>query len=122
MVTKVMQLFPTKENGNYKLFDGQVIYYGSSIFAIERQKKLAERLSVQAVYDNKLINVDLIHMQEHFYRAIVPNIGVFYFMLENPRNVYTYQDGKKISLSVLTPVNEEEFERACREHHFFFVG
>lgn len=99
-----------------------MIYYGNAIFAIEHQKKITGKLSIQAVNGDKLIDVDLICMQEHFYRAIVPDVGVFYFMMEKTRNAYTYQDGKKISLSVLTPVNEKEFERACREHHFFFVG
>lgn len=116
----VKLLFPTFKRGIYS--DLSQKYSGIGVFAIVRQQNPQKKLSIQAVYSGQLISVDLIYMPNHFYRAQVKDIGVFYFMIEKPRDVFMNIDCQKVPLSVLTPVNEDDFNRACREHHFFFVG
>lgn len=117
----IVQLFPTDKKGIYEQFSEQQFYYGNPIFAIEYRKKQSSKLSIQAVYEGLQITVELIHMPKHFYKAEMVGVGIFYFMMEKPRNTYMMNGDQKIPLSVLTPVNEDEFDRACRENHFFFV-
>ena len=60
--------------------------------------------------------------ENHFYRSEeISDIGVFYFEVIN-ENFFYYKNGEKNLLSLLSPVNNDRFEWACKEHRFFFVG
>ena len=68
------------------------------------------------------LDVELYLMKNHFYRSEeISDIGVFYFEVIN-ENFFYYKNGEKNLLSLLSPVNNDRFEWACKEHRFFFVG
>lgn len=121
---KVLQLFATSKTGVYTPYGEESTISAISIFAIGfvTRGEYPQKLRILAINEGREEYIDLIYMPDHFYRAEVPNIGNFYFVIENPRNVFTRLDGEEVRLSVLTPVNEEFFEQACKEHQFFFVG
>lgn len=119
---RVHQLFLSKERGIY-LTSEETAITGMSFFAIIREKKLPQKLKIRAVLHNQEQVIDLVYMPKHFYRAEVPTIGTFYFSVNNPLNANSVdENGQRVKLSVLTPVNIEQFEEACRIHRFFFVG
>lgn len=121
---KVLQLFATAETGVYVPYSEESTISAISIFAIGfvTRGEYPQKLKILAVNAGKEEYIDLIYMPDHFYRAEVPNIGNFYFVIENPRNIFAILDGERVKLSILTPVNEDSFEQACKERQFFFVG
>lgn len=119
---KVRQLFATSKTGIYA---PEYTISAISIFAIEVIKKgeYPQKLKILAINAGKEQYIDLIYMPEHFYRAEVPNVGMFYFMVDTQSNISMHLDDKETArLSILTPVNEDFFNKACREYGFFFVG
>lgn len=116
----VVKLFaPTERRGHFKIVEDTEILSGMFFFAFIRIKPYPKELSIKAVHQNVEKDIRLKFMPDHFYRAEVPGIGNFYFSSDNPRDVYTEDN---VPLSVLTPINEDLFEYACKEHRFFFVG
>ena len=124
-VTKniVRQLFPSEEKGVF-LTNDQTEVSDCSIFAIIRiVQPYPPKLQIKAIMQKKEIDVDLIYMPDHFYRAEVPPIGNFYFSVENPDKIFSLnEEGERVKLSILIPINTDQFENACRLHRFFFVG
>lgn len=126
-IIKVRQLFATSKTGIYAPYGKEYTISAISIFAIEysiiQKSGYPQKLKILAINAGEEQYIDLIYMPEHFYRAEVPNIGIFYFVVDTQSKVSMRLDNNEIArLSTLTPVNEEFFEQACRDYHFFFVG
>lgn len=125
---KIHQLFASAEKdkkGVYGSYNEGLLFIGVSIFAIwvPDRRRLPQKLRICAICAGKEQYVELIRLPNHFYKAEVPTIGVFFFVVDNPKNMFVQaENGEKNKLSILTPVNEEFFEQACVEHRFFFVG
>lgn len=125
MDIKVLQLFATSKKGLYSIYDRESTQTGNFIFAFVRPigGEFPEELYLKAVHAGQEETITLIHMPDHFYKAEVSGIGIFYFVVDYSRsNACLESEDGIVKLSVLTPVNEDFFEQACREHHFFFVG
>lgn len=120
---RVRQLFPSKEKGLFLTNDLTEVA-GYSFFAVIRiVKPYPKTLKIKAILHGQELDVDLIYMPDYFYRAEVPNVGNFYFSVENNDNIFSLnEESKYVKLSILNPINAEQFENACRQHHFFFVG
>ncbi len=120
---KILQLFPTLEKGEYAHYSSQTLG-GNFVFAfvIQKENRFPETLLIQAIHNGIEKTIPIYHMYKHFYKADVADIGNFYFMVDDSRKMCMYTENEKVKLSVLTPINEEFFEQACKEHHFFFVG
>lgn len=124
---KVRQLFATSKTGIYAPYSEKYTISAISIFAIDfsiiQRGGYPQKLKILAINAGKEQYIDLIYMPEHFYRAAVPNIGLFYFVVDTQSKIsMRLDDNEIVRLSTLTPVNEEFFEQACRDYHFFFVG
>lgn len=120
---RVLFMVPTNEKNIYTPMKGEFEIKNIFFFAYIRTRPYPQNLVIKAVRDGQEEDVNLIFMPDHFYRAEVKGIGNFYFSSENPRNAEMIdEDAQHVKLSFLTPVNEDLFESACREHRFFFVG
>ena len=113
---------PTDNKNEYLIFEAGNKLQNFFIFAFIRQEPLPQKLKIKAVQDGKEKFIDLVYMPKHFYRAEVGDIGIFYFRVDNPRDLIMMDEDKAVKLSTLTPINEDLFESACKEHKFFFVG
>lgn len=96
---------------------------GAFIFAFPRQKTLPPTLMIKAINHKLEVDVELVQIKDHFYKAEVPEIDTtFYFCVENPQNLIAKTPHGNVPLSELLPVHEETFEYACKYKKFFFVG
>ena len=119
---RVSQLFPTTEKGLFRIAEEAGVSE-FSIFAIIRTKPFPDKLVIKAIRETQEEDIELTYLPEHFYFTDVPGIGKFYFAIENPKDFYTLNEkGEREILSVLNPINTEQFEKACKIHRFFFVG
>lgn len=118
----VHQLFLSVEKGIY-LTSEETAITGNSVFAIIRGKHFPQKLKIRAVLHGQEQDVDLIYMPKYFYRVEVPSVGTFYFSVNNSSKIFSRnKEGEIVKLSLLEPINVEQFEEACRVHRFFFVG
>lgn len=91
-------------------------------FVTLKKASLPKMLKIKAIRENKELDVKLYLMKNHFYHSEeISDIGIFYFEVIN-ENFFYYKKGEKKLLSLLSPVNNDRFEWACKEHRFFFVG
>lgn len=91
------------------------------------EKRIYERLKIDAVC-NKNVNSYILNVtQNNLYYVNVHGIGTFYFQripMHWKKNKYvgkTLDMPNKI-LNELVPLNFDFFEEACKNHKFFFIG
>lgn len=107
----------------YNSSDSQQNSIELSIFASIQTKKAKKNLKIRAIKDNTEIKVDLKRINDTLYYAKEEGIGTFYFRCINTKKLYTMLENKATAkLSVFIPINEQDFEDACKKHRFFFVG
>lgn len=116
----VYAIFPTTKKSLYTTNYESENSFNVLYFAFIREEHLPNILTIKAVKNSTEIDVPLVLMPKHFYRAEVEGIGIFYFSVDNTKDVFVEENGDKLSL--LTPINEDFFESACRNHRFFFIG
>lgn len=116
----VYAIFPTTKKSLYTTNYESENTFNVLYFAFIREEYLPNILTIKAVKNSAEIDVPLVLMPKHFYRAEVEGIGIFYFSVDNTKDVFVEENGDKLSL--LTPINEDFFESACRNHRFFFIG
>lgn len=118
---KVERYFVSKLDGTLTKYTQDAVL-GNIVFAFQFQKELPFELVIGAVHCGIYREVKLRRLPNHFYVAET-GCGRFYFVADNVSDSFLpTENGKRIKFSELTPVNEDFFDKACRDCEFFFVG